>query len=165
MGFSVTITHMIIVIASVIVASSFVACALYTGNIVQSEFTQGVSDAKSMIDTQIDIVYATANTTGSPVYAIYAKNTGKLPVTDFTFLDVYVGNYGAAQLYSYDVTADAGSGKFNVTDANGNGIWEPRETATIYAYPTGSIGNAVLEAKIVPSKGIGSDYLFSAPTT
>jgi archaellum component FlaG (FlaF/FlaG flagellin family) len=156
---------MIIVIASVIVASSFVACALYTGNIVQSEFTQGVSDAKNMIDTQLDIVYATANTTGTPVYAIYAKNTGKLPVTDFTFLDVYVGNYGAAKLYSYDITADAGSGKFNVTDANGNGIWEPRETATIYAYPTDSIGNSVLEAKIVPSKGIGSDYLFSAPTT
>ncbi|MCW4002333.1 MAG: hypothetical protein NWE95_00240 [Candidatus Bathyarchaeota archaeon] len=165
MGFSVTITHIIIVIASVIVASSFVACALYTGNIVQSEFTQGVKDAKSIIDTQLDIVYATANTTGSPVYAIYAKNTGKLPINDFTYLDIYVGNYGAAQLYTYDVTAGAGSGKFSLTDANGNGVWEPRETATIYAYPTGSIDGTVLEAKIVPSKGIGSDYLFSAPTT
>jgi len=165
MGFSLTITHMIIVIASVVLASTFVAAAFYTGNIVQSEFSQGVSDAKSTIDTQLDIVYATANTTGSSVYAIYAKNTGKLPVTDYTYLDVYVGKYGQAQLYSYDASASAGSGKFSVTDANGNGEWEPRETATIYAYPTGSIDGDVLEAKIVPSTGIGSDYLFSAPTT
>jgi len=165
MGFSLTITHMIIVIASVVLASAFVAAAFYTGNIVQSEFSQGVSDAKSTIDTQIDIVYATANTTGSPIYAIYAKNTGKLPVTDYTYLDVYVGKYGQAQLYSYDASASAGSGKFSVTDTNGNDVWEPKETATIYAYPTGSIDGDVLEAKIVPSTGIGSEYLFSAPTT
>ena len=165
MGFSLTITHLIIVIASVVLASAFVAAAFYTGNVVQSEFSQGVSDAKSTIDTQLDIVYATANTTGSPVYAIYAKNTGKLPVTTFTYMDIYVGNYGEAQLYSYDASASAGSGKFSITDANGNDEWEPRETATIYAYPTGSIDGTVLEAKIVPSKGIGSDYLFSAPTT
>jgi archaellum component FlaF (FlaF/FlaG flagellin family) len=163
MGFSLTITHIIMVIASVILASAFVACALYTGNIVQNEFTQGVSDAKSTIDTQLDIVYATANTTGNPVFVLYAKNTGKLPLNDFTYFDVYVGKYGQAQLYSYDQTAGMGSGKFSVVDANGNGVWEPRETATIYAYPTSAVDGAMLEARIVPSKGIGSEYLFSAP--
>jgi archaellum component FlaG (FlaF/FlaG flagellin family) len=161
MGFSVTITHIIMVIASVVLASAFVACALYTGNIVQNEFTQGVSDAKNTVDTQVDIVYATANTTGSPVFVVYAKNTGKLPISDFTFLDIYVGKYGEAQLYSYSASASTGSGNFGITDANGNGIWEPRETATIYAYPTGAVNGQMLEAKIVPSKGIGSDYLFS----
>ncbi|MCW3984328.1 MAG: flagellin [Candidatus Bathyarchaeota archaeon] len=165
MGFSLTITHIIVVIASVILASAFVACALYTGNVVQNEFTQAVSDAKSTISTQVEIVYATANQTGTPVFAIYAKNVGKLSINDFTFLDVYVGNYGSAQLYNYDATAAGGSGKFTITDANGNGVWEPRETATILAYPTGAIDGSVLEAKIVPSKGIGSDYLFSAPAS
>lgn len=165
MGFSLTITHIIMVIGAVVLASAFVACALYTGNTVQNEFTQSVSDAKTTVDTQIDIVYATANTTASPVYAIYAKNTGKLPISDFTFVDVYVGTYGEAQLYTYSASASSGSGKFSVTDANGDGIWEPRETATIYAYPTGTIDDATLEAKIVPSRGIGSDYLFSAPST
>jgi archaellin len=164
MGFSVTITHIIMVIASVVLASAFVACAFYTGNVVQNEFNQGVSDAKTTIDTQVDIVYATANTSEPYAYVIYAKNTGKLPISDFTFLDVYAGDYGKAQLYTYSATASAGSGTFRVVDANGNGVWEPRETATIYAYPTGSIDNTVLEARIVPSKGVGSDYQFSAPT-
>jgi len=165
MGFSLTITHIIMVIGAVILASAFVAAALYTGNVVQNEFNQGVKDAKTTVDTQVDIVYATANTTGSPVFVFYAKNTGKLPLSDFTYLDVYVGSYGQAQLYSFDAVASAGSGKFSIADANGNGIWEPKETATIYAYSTGLIEGATLEAKIVPSQGIGSDYLFSAPTT
>lgn len=163
MGFSVTITHIIMVIAAVVLASTFVACAFYTGNVVQNEFTQGVSDAKNMIDTQLDIVYATANTTNPSAFAVYAKNTGKLPVNDFTYIDIYVGEYSKAQFYSYDSSASTGSGTFTVIDADGDGIWEPRETATIYAYPSGTIDGTILEARIVPSKGVGSDYLFSVP--
>ena len=164
MGFSVTITHIIVVIASVVLASSFTACAFYTGNVMQNDLTQGVSDVKNTVDTQLDIVYATANITGSPEFVVYAKNTGKLPVNDYTYLDVYVGIYGEAQFCSYNSSATSGSGTFTITDANGNGVWEPKETATIYAYPSNTIGGTTLEARIVPSTGIGSDYPFSAPT-
>ncbi len=163
MGFSVTLTHIIMVIAAVILASTFTGCAFYTGNVLQSQFTQSVSDVKSKVDTQLDIVYATCNTTGPSYFVVYAKNTGKLSVNDFTYLDVYVGEYGSAQLCSYDVAATPGSGKYKLSDANDDGTWEPRETATIYAYPADAIDAVTLEAKIVPSKGTGSDYLFSVP--
>jgi archaellum component FlaF (FlaF/FlaG flagellin family) len=163
MGFSVTITHLIMVIGAVVLASAFTACAFYTGNVVENEFKQGVSDVKNTVDMQLDIVYATANTSTSD-FVIYAKNTGKLPVTDYTYLDVYVGTYGQAQFCSYDQTATSGSGKFKVVDANADGTWDPRETATIYAYPADTVDGSVLEAKIVPSTGIGSGYLFSSPT-
>ncbi len=163
MGFSVTLTHIIMVIAAVILASIFTAGAFYVGNIVQNEMTQGVSNFKGTVDTQVDIVYATVNTTSPPNFVIYAKNTGNLPISDFTYLDVYVGNYGSAQLYTYNPTANAGSGNFSITVSNGNGIWEPLETATIYVYPSGEINGTIFEAKIVPSEGVGSDYLFPAP--
>jgi archaellum component FlaF (FlaF/FlaG flagellin family) len=163
MGFSVTITHIIMVIGAVVLASAFTACAFYTGNVVQSEFNQGISDVKRTVDIQLDIVYATSNTSTSD-FVVYAKNTGKLLVTDYTYLDVYVGTYGEAQFCSYDQAATSGSGKFKIVDANGDGRWDPRETATIYAYPAKTVDNTVLEAKIVPSTGIGDDYLFSSPT-
>jgi archaellum component FlaF (FlaF/FlaG flagellin family) len=163
MGFSVTLTHIIMVIAAVILASTFAASAFYTGNIVQNELNQGVSDTKNMVDLQLDIVYATVdNSTSPPHFIIYAKNTGNLPVTDFTFLDTYVGEYGKAQYFQYSGAATTGSGTFKVTDSNGDGVWDPRETAIIFAYPTTTISGAIYEAKLVPSKGIGSDYLFSA---
>jgi archaellum component FlaG (FlaF/FlaG flagellin family) len=166
MGFSVTLTHIIMVIASVCLASAFSAYAFYTGNVVQNELMQNVGDAKRMTSVQLDIVYATVdNSTGSAHFVIYAKNVGNLPFSEFEYLDVYVGEYSQAQLYTYSVAADVGSGKFNITDANSNGVWEPRETATIWVYPTDTINGITFEARLVPSRGIGSSYLFPAPAS
>lgn len=164
MGFSVTITEIIMVIGAVLLASAFVACAFYAGNILQSEVEQGVSNAKANIDTQVDIVYATANTTKLPIFVIYAKNTGNLPITDYQDLDVYVGDYGSAQLYTYSSNACQGSGTFNIVSVTGNGTWEPLETAIIYAYPSQTISGTVFEAKVVPATGVGNDYIFSTAT-
>jgi hypothetical protein len=154
MGFSVTLTHIIMVIASVCLASAFSAYAFYTGNVVQNELMQNVSDAKRMTGLQLEIVYATVD-----------NSVGSLPFSEFEFLDVYAGEYCQAQLYTYNSTADAGSGKFNLTDANSNGIWEPRETATLLVYPTGEISGFTFEARLVPSRGIGSSFLFPAPAS
>jgi len=165
MGFSVTLSHMIMVIASVTLASAFCAYAFYTGNVVQNELTQSISDAKSTTSLQLEIVYATVDNSTNPAhFVVYAKNVGNLPLNEFTYLDVYAGEYNRAQLYTYNMTANSGSGKFNLTDANGDGVWEPRETATLRVYPTSTITGSIFEAKIVPSKGIGSSYPFSAPT-
>jgi len=164
MGFSVTLSHIIMVIASVCLASVFSAYALYTGNVVQNELMQKVSDTKRMTNLQLEIVHATIDNSTSPQhFAIYVKNVGYIPLNDFTYLDVYMGKYGEARLYTYNSTAGAGSGQFTLADASGDGIWEPRETATIRAYSPSEIEGVIFEAKIVPSKGIGSSYLFPAP--
>ncbi|MGQ9460892.1 MAG: hypothetical protein ACUVRA_06650 [Candidatus Bathyarchaeaceae archaeon] len=164
MGFSVTLTHIIMVISSVTLASVFSAYAFYTGNSVQNELMQNISEAKIRDNLQLEIVYATVdNSTSPPHFIIYVKNVGSLPLRDFTYLDVYVGEYGSAQLYTYNSTASAGSGQFNLTDASGDEVWEPRETATIKAYPTSNVEGVLYEAKIVPFRGIGSSYLFSPP--
>jgi archaellum component FlaG (FlaF/FlaG flagellin family) len=166
MGFSVTLSHIIMVIASVCLASAFSAYAFYSGNLVQNELAQNVNNYKITVNIRLEIVYATVdNTTTPPHFVIYAKNTGNLPVSDFTFLDVYVGEYGKAQLFTYNATADAGSGQFKLSTANGDSVWEPRETAVIRAYPTSIVEGVIFEAKLVPSKGIGSSYLFPAPPT
>lgn len=163
MGFSVTLSHIIMIISSVTLASGFSAYAFYSGNIVQNELMQNVSDIKRMNNLQLEIVYATVdNSTGPPHFVIYVKSVGCLPVNNFTYLDIYVGEYGRAQLYSYNSTADPGSGQFKLTDASGDGVWEPRETATIRVYPSITVEGVMFEAKIVPFRGIGSSYLFPA---
>ncbi|MGB9676620.1 MAG: hypothetical protein ACPL0C_05485 [Candidatus Bathyarchaeales archaeon] len=65
MGFSVTLSHIIMVIASVCLASVFSTYAIYTGGIVQSELTQNVNDYKRIINLQLEIVYATMMETPS----------------------------------------------------------------------------------------------------
>jgi hypothetical protein len=163
MGFSVTLSHVIMVIGSVILASTFSAYSLYTGGVVQNSMMQNARDVAEETSLQLEIVYATLDNSTSPShFVIYVKNIGWTPVYDYTYLDVYVGEYGRAMLYSYDESAAVGSGGFNVTDANGDAAWECRETAVIKVFPESAVTGAMFEAKVVPFRGMGSNYLFPA---
>jgi archaellum component FlaF (FlaF/FlaG flagellin family) len=172
MGFSVTLSHIIMVIASVCLASAFSAYAFYTGNVVQNELMQNVSDAKRMTNTQLEIVYATVDNSTSPAhFAIYAKNVGNLPLRDFAYLDIYVGEYCQAQLYSYNATAEAGSQQFNLTDANGDGdsVLESNEKAFLMirldaTSADGMIGDyEMVKAEVRTPKGAALTVVRTAP--
>jgi len=165
MGFSLTITEAIMVIASVVMASGFAAYAIYAGTSLQSNIMQNLTNAKKSMDTQLDIVYAVVNQTSnpSPLFTIYAKNTGSLSISDFDLISVYVGAYGQAMLYSYNASATTGSGMFNMTDADGNGVVQVGEAAIIQVYNATNVSGNLYEAKIVPYMGIPSSYMFSPP--
>jgi len=164
MGFSLTLSEIIMVIASVVLASSFSAYAIYAGTSLQSNVLQGIDTVKTNMNTRVDIVYATIDEETSPKhFVIYVKNTGTIPLKDFVLIDVYVGEYRKATLYSYNPNAGAGSGKFNLTDVDSDGVWEIGETATIRAFPKNDVNASLYEARIVPYRGIPSSYLFSPP--
>lgn len=164
MGFSSTITEVVLLIASVVLASGVSAQAMYAGLSLQSSIVQTVDMSKRNLNTRIDIGYATVNETTNPRYfIIYAKNTGLMPITDFSVIDVYVGEYGKAILCYYDEDATVGSGKFSLSDVDGDGVWEIGETAIIKAYPSMDINASIYEVKIVPFRGIPSSYVFPPP--
>ena len=164
MGFSVTMSHILMVIGSVVLASGFSVYTLYTGQTLQSNILQNVSDVRMHMSLQVQIVYATIdNSTNPSHFVIYVKNIGWILMNNFTYLDIYVGEYGKALLYTYSPTAHNGTGTFNLTDANGDGVWEPRETAVIRAYSTSDIEGVMFEAKVVPFRGLASSYLFPPP--
>jgi len=164
MGFSVTMSHILTLIGSVVLASGFSVYALYTGQSLQSNILQNVSDVRRQMSLQVQIVYATIDNSTTPDhFVIYVKNIGWTLINDFTYLDVYVGEYGKAMLYTYSPAAHNGTGTFNLTDANGDGVWESRETAVIRAYPTSDIEVAMFEAKVVPFRGLASSYIFPPP--
>jgi len=86
-----------------------------------------------------------------------------MPITDFSVIDVYVGEYGRAMLCYYSSEATVGSGKFNLIDVDGDGVWEIGETAIIKAYPDTDIDASIYEVKLVPFRGIPDSYLFPPP--
>jgi len=161
-GFSVTISEIVIVIAAVILASSFSAYAIYTGNLLQNNIMQAVDNARRRMNVRVEIVYATISGGEVKHFVIYAKNTGNLPISNFDSIDLYVGEYLKAELYRYN--SSGGVGCFNMTDSDGDGVWRPGETAVLRAYNRTSIPASVYEAKIYVSNGIGSSYLFPPPT-
>jgi flagellar protein FlaG len=165
MGFSLTITEAIMVIASVVLASGFASYAIYAGTSLQSNILQNLDTVKRNIHTRIDIVYAVVNETAdpSPLFVIYVKNTGALPISDFDLISVYVGGYAQATLYSYNSSATTGSGQFKLVDADNNGVCDIGEAATIQAFNATSVTATLYEAKIVPYRGVSNSYLFSPP--
>lgn len=164
MGFSSTITEVVLLIASVVLASGVSAQAMYAGLSLQSSIVQTVDMSKRNLNTRIDIGYATVNETTNPRYfVIYAKNTGLMPLTDFSVIDVYVGEYGKAVFCYYGEDATVGSGKFSLSDVDGDGVWEIGETAIIKAYPSIDINATIYEVKIVPFRGVPSSYVFPPP--
>lgn len=164
MGFSLTISHVIILISSVIMASGVSGYIIYSGNQLQNNIIQSVSDAREVMSLQIEVVYATVNQSTTPdSFVIFAKNVGRRSIADFTYLDLYVGEYGRATLFPYKADAGEGSGFFSLTDVDGDGDWESGETAILRAYPESEPSGTVFEVKVVPFRGIGSSYLFAPP--
>lgn len=161
---SSTISESILVLVSIILASSFSAYATYMAGIIRSDLAQALTDVRRMSSLKIEIVYASVDR-AEGCFVIYVKNTGSLPITDFSLIDVYVGPYGSAKIYVYNRSASQSNpGYFNLTDVDGDGVWEPAETAEIRAYPGGGIPQASMyEALVKPFKGAGSSYLFPPP--
>jgi len=164
MGSSTTISETILVLASILLASGFSAYATYMAGIVKSDMSQALSEARRTANLRVEVVYACIDTADN-CFVVYVKNTGNLPITDFSLVDVYVGPYGYARLYTYNPSASSSNpGYFNLTDSDGDGVWEPAETAEIRAYPEGGIPDASMyEVLVKPFKGIGSDRLFPPP--
>jgi len=164
MGLSVTLSEAIIAIASVILASVFSAYAIYAGAVLQGNVVQNLGSIKRNMYTRVEIVYATIDETTDPNhFVICVKNVGTIPISRYDDLDVYAGEYGKAELYRYSDYAEPGSGFFNLTDADGDGVWEVGETAVIRAYPKEQANCSLYEVKVVPFRGIPSTYLFSKP--
>ncbi|MHA1632565.1 MAG: hypothetical protein ACTSXC_07160 [Candidatus Freyarchaeota archaeon] len=161
MGFSVTLSEIVILTAALVLASSFSAYALYAGNLLQNNIARAIDGARRRINVRVEIAYATISEDGGRHFVIYSKNTGNLPISTFDSIDLYVGEYLKAELYRY--SSSGGTGYFNITDSDNDGVWEPGETAILRAYNGTSIEASLYEVKIYISNGVGDDYLFPPP--
>jgi len=84
MGFSITLSEMIILIASVILASAISSCTMYMGNLVISDVSQNVNEMRRATYIKLKIAYATIE---NDHFVIYVKNVGSLPISDYSSLD------------------------------------------------------------------------------
>ncbi|MBC7112726.1 MAG: hypothetical protein H5T34_01670 [Candidatus Methanomethyliales bacterium] len=155
-----TVSETILVLASIILASGLAAYGTYMAGTLKSDISQTMSDVRRASDLRVEVVYASVN--GS-TFVIYAKNIGHLPITDYTLIDVYVGPYRSARLYTYESSSPPSTGHFTISDVDGDGLWEPQETAEITVCPASIPSASVYEVLVKPSGGTGSHYLFPSP--
>jgi len=156
---SATLNEAILLLACIVTASGFSAYAIYSAGLLRNNIAQTLNEMQRASDLRVEVVYACVN--GS-TFVIYVKNTGYLPITDYRLIDVYVGPYGYAKLYTYSPTASPGC--FTLSDVDGDGSWAPRETAVITVHPENGVPSATMyEVLVKPSSGTGSRQLFPPP--
>lgn len=160
MGFSTTYTELIILMASIILATSISTYMIYMGNNIQTNIMQITQEAIKSLNTRVEIVYATIINGTEKGYIIYAKNIGLTTIHQYSEIDLYIGAYGQAKYYKYSQTPRENT--FTIVDSDGDGAWEPWETAIITVY-TNKIATGIIEVKIKPLNGPITTYIFTPP--
>ncbi len=158
MGASTTITHAILMIAAVIIASIFAFTVILKTSTLTSSISQIIFSEQSAFKTQLtitDIEYSSSK----GCFEIYVKNTGYSDITEDLIekMDVYLGGEGdGLDLYVYSSTPTLGQWNYTETLYNDNS-WNVGETIIIHAYNSTEI-KPPYHVKIVLPNGVGTEY-------
>lgn len=154
MGFSVTISHAIILIASVIVASSFALVMVSKTNVFSSILSQNIN--KMTLNSQIDfsIIYSYYDGEDN-AFILFVKNTGHIELNDnfITKSDIYIISNGKVQLLTYGTSRN---NQWFYVDTNNVPGWQIGETMIFKAYNQSSTNHKVI-IKIALPNGMSRD--------
>jgi len=154
MGFSVTIAHGILLIASIVVASVFAIAVIGRTSLLTSIFSQNVNQLSIDLRTDFSLIYAYYDSQEG-VFKVFAKNTGQqeLSASYLSKSDVYLVGGGRVQLLNYG----EGPGTWTYADGNGAPGWQPGETITLLASNSTDLGASVIIKFVLPN-GLSKDY-------
>ncbi|WP_067956895.1 hypothetical protein [Nitrosopumilus sp. Nsub] len=153
---SVVIAETILIIASVVIASSLAGVMLTKTNTFQSAFIASSDKQKEIILTDIAIVYA-SNPTSNQI-DIWVKNIGIQPVTSPDSIDVYFGKMGSMQKIPYDDNSAPKWVFYSTTS-----VWNVDDTIQLTLSSDYSLSSdTIYNIRIVTPNGVSSDYIFTA---
>ncbi|AFH42914.1 flagellar protein FlaG [Fervidicoccus fontis] len=159
MGESTTITHALLTIAAITIASIFAFVMISKISAINSSITQMISSNVNNMESSITIIDFFYNSSGGS-FVIYVKNVGTsdISLSALQNTDVYIGTYNSPlTLYTY--LSSAYPGHWNYTLAiGGSNSWSAGSTIIIYLYNQTSISPPYY-VKIVLPIGIGSELV------
>ncbi|PNV78654.1 MAG: hypothetical protein C0179_08570 [Fervidicoccus sp.] len=158
MGESTTITHAILTIAAVTIASIFAFVMLTKISALNSSVSQMIySNVNSMESsvTIIDFYYSSQNQS----FIVFVKNTGSMDISPSfsSMTDVYLGTYGQGSvLYTYASSPSLGHWSYTKTQPDPS--WKAGETIIIYIYNTTTV-LPPYQVKVVMPNGVGAEMV------
>lgn len=157
---SESISLAIIVIASIIVASSVAATFLLQINTIDSFMKQTLRKSREKLETSIEIIDIAVNTSLETKYfVIYLKNVGNtdISLTNINLVDIYVNDNHETKIYKYDENCVTNCWKyFEIIEDN---VWSKGETIIITLYNRTSHLPPV-SIKIVLPNGVKDEHTY-----
>ncbi len=163
---SAIIGEAILIIASVVVASTVAAIVLNQVGIFESTFTATTEGQKDQLLTKIKIILVT-NTTDSHV-AVWVKNIGVNPIAFLDKVDVYFGQINQIQRIPYDDNI----AQPNLTWQYWNGtdpgpptpVWQKMDSFALNVTDNNLVKGATYHVTVITPNGVTDEHIFSIPS-
>jgi len=154
----------ILIIASVIIATSVAGVVMNQVGVFQSTFTATTEGQKDTLLTNFKIVMAT-NTTDDTV-SIWVKNVGQNPMSSLDKVDVYFGEIGQIQNIPYDPSCVPPSACPDDTwryDSLPATVWQIMDTLSINITDNDILRDVTYQVTIISPNGVTAENIFSLP--
>jgi flagellar protein FlaG len=149
----------ILIIASVVIATSIAGVVMNQVGVFQSTFTATTESQKDIILTNVQIVYAT-NTTTSNVN-VWIKNIGVNPVVNANQTDVYFGEINQVTNYPHDPNKLQKTWRWDAPLPQP--IWNLAETHSINITDSTIKRGVTYQVTVITPNGVSDEYIFSLP--
>jgi len=156
MGESATITHAILTIAAVLMASLFASVVIGQLNTLFNTISISIRSRYESYRLSVSIIHATIDKESSIIY-IYVKNTGDVAYSDLNNIDVIITDYNGKTMY-YSTRLDSQHRVNYIEYGSQPGVLERGETVLLTIQLIESY-TLPLEIKLVLSNGYSTTYV------
>jgi len=150
----------ILIIASVVIATSIAGVVLNQVGVFESSFTATTQGQKDTLLTKVKIILAT-NTTDSHV-TVWVKNVGVNPISSLGSMDVYFGEIDQIQRIQYDPGTDTIDDRWRF-DPLPTPVWQIMDTAAINITDSTIKKDVTYHVTISTPNGVTDEHFFSLP--
>lgn len=152
----------ILIIASVIIATSVAAVVMNQVGVFESTFTATTQGQKDTLLTKVKIILAT-NTTNSHV-AVWVKNVGVNPISSVDMVDVYFGKIDSIQRIPYnDIAQPDPSWQYATPPGPPTPVWQIMETFAINVTDNNLQKGVTYHVTVSTPNGVIDEHFFSLP--
>ena len=154
----------ILIIASVVIATSIAGVVMSQVGVFESTFTATSESQKDIMLTKVKIVYAT-NTTDNNV-SIWVKNIGINPITDVDKLDVYYGEIDQVYNMAYDegcLPSSCLDDRWDY-DIKPDPVWQIMDTFSLNITDDDLQKDVTYVVSVTTPNGVTDEHIFSLPS-
>ncbi len=151
------ISEGILIIASVVIATSIAGIVMSQVGVFESTFTATTENQKDIMLTNVKIVYAT-NTTNSNVI-IWVKNIGINPIVAANKTDVYFGEINQVMNIPHDPKGNEDTWRWDAPLPQP--IWQISDTHSINITDADIVPGVTYQVTIITPNGVDDEEIFT----
>jgi len=149
----------ILIIASVVIATSIAGVVMNQVGVFQSTFTATTENQKDIILTNVKIVYASGKVGAGSYVNVWIKNIGVNPVVNTNNTDVYFGQINQVINYPHNKIATEDTWRWNAPLPEP--VWQISNTHSINITDANLQTGVTYQVTVTTPNGVSDEYIFS----